>query len=322
MSVHSSPALGGSGSEQTHPSMTASTKPTMEYDLSSKGENGSPPSYDTEKGITSRLDKRGGFAGFIDTFREMPPAKDGVQTDYLARKLKGRHLQMIAIGGAIGTGLFVGSGSALATGGPASLIIAFGLIGIMLYCTVHALGELAVLYPVAGSFAVYGTRFIDPAWGFAMGWNYALGWLVTIPLEIIAASLTLSYWDGAKGINSAAWVSIFLVFVTIINLFGARGYGEAEFVFSIIKVVAVIGFIILSILINIGGGPDGGYVGGRYWHDPGAFNNGFKGLCSVFVTAAFAFAGTELVGLGSAETANPRKTLPPAIKQVSNTIWI
>lgn len=92
--------------------------------------------------------------------------------------------------------------------------------------------------------------------------------------------------------------------------------GEAEFVFSIIKVVAVIGFIILSIIINIGGGPGGSYIGGKYWHKPGAFNNGFKGLCSVFVTAAFAFAGTELVGLGSAETENPRKTLPPAIKQV------
>lgn len=89
----------------------------------------------------------------------------------LQRTLKGRHLQMIAIGGSIGTGLFVGSGKALATGGPASVLIAFGLIGIMLYCTVHALGEMAVLFPVAGSFAAYSTRFLDPAWGFAMGWK-------------------------------------------------------------------------------------------------------------------------------------------------------
>jgi len=89
----------------------------------------------------------------------------------LQRSLKGRHLQMIAIGGSIGTGLFVGSGSALAHGGPASLVIAFILIGAMLYCTVHALGEMAVLYPVAGSFSAYSTRFLDPAWGFAMGWK-------------------------------------------------------------------------------------------------------------------------------------------------------
>ncbi|PYH93481.1 amino acid permease [Aspergillus ellipticus CBS 707.79] len=232
----------------------------------------------------------------------------------LQRKLKGRHLQMIAIGGSIGTGLFVGSGSVLSTGGPASVLIAYALIGCMLYCTVHALGEMAVLFPVAGSFSHYSTRFIDPAWGFAMGWNYALQWLVTLPTEIVAASLTVGYWESS--ISNAAWVAIFWVVIVSINLFGVKGYGEAEFVFSIVKVTAVVGFIILGIILDCGGGPDGGYIGGRYWHHPGAFHNGFKGLCSVFVNAAFAFAGTELVGLAAAETANPRKSLPTAIKQV------
>lgn len=233
----------------------------------------------------------------------------------LARKLKGRHLQMIAIGGSIGTGLFVGSGSALAHGGPASLLIAFCLIGVMLYCTVHALGEMAVLFPVAGSFSAYSTRFLDPAWGFAMGWNYALQWLVVLPLEIVSATLTIEFWNHGK-INNDAWVAIFLVLIVVINLFGVKGYGEAEFVFATIKVTAVIGFIILGVVINCGGGPTGGYIGGTLWRDPGAFNNGFKGLCSTFVTAAFAFGGTELVGLAAAETANPRKSLPTAVKQV------
>ncbi|KAI9765855.1 MAG: glyceraldehyde-3-phosphate dehydrogenase 1 [Geoglossum simile] len=232
----------------------------------------------------------------------------------LARKLKGRHLQMIAIGGSIGTGLFVGSGSALAKGGPASLLIAFALIGIMLYSTVHALGEMAVLYPVAGSFAAYSTRFLDPAWGFAMGWNYAMQWLVVFPLEITAATITIEFWTTT--LNKAIFVTIFWVAIVAINLFGVRGYGEAEFVFSMIKVIAIIGFIILGVILTCGGGPQGGYIGGKHWHDPGAFNHGFKGLCSVFVTAAFAFAGTELVGLAAAETANPRKSLPTAIKQV------
>lgn len=113
----------------------------------------------------------------------------------------------------------------------------------MLFCTVHALGELAVAYPIAGSFAVYASRFIDPAWGFAMAWNYALSWLTTLPLEIIAASITLSYWPGAAKVNGAAWVTIFLVVIISINLFGVKGYGEAEFVFSIIKVLAIIGFM-------------------------------------------------------------------------------
>jgi amino acid transporter len=141
----------------------------------------------------------------------------------------------------IGTGLFVGSGKALSDGGPASLLIAFSLIGIMLYCTVHALGEMAVAFPVAGSFSAFSTRFLDPAWGFAMGWNYALQWLVVLPLEIVSASITFDYWGSH--ISNAAWVTIFLTLIIAINLFGVRGYGEAEFVFSIVKVIAVIGFM-------------------------------------------------------------------------------
>ncbi|OQV01873.1 hypothetical protein CLAIMM_07163 [Cladophialophora immunda] len=273
------------------------------------------------------------FGRFVDGFKRNPHARVTTQAidangrvlpdqppaePALAMKLKERHLQMIAIGGSIGTGLFVGSGSALANGGPASLIIAYGLIGITLYCTTHALGELAVQYPVAGAFSVYASRFVDEAWGFAMGWNYALQWLVTLPLEIVAASLTLEFWPGSRDVNGAAWVTIFLVAIILINFFGVKGYGEAEFVFSIIKVIAVIGFVILGIIINTGGVPGDhrGYIGAHYWYDPGAFNHGFKGLCSVFVTAAFSFSGTELVGLAAAETENPRVALPTAVKQV------
>jgi yeast amino acid transporter len=136
-----------------------------------------------------------------------------------------------------------------------------------------------------------------------------------LPLEIVAATLTIEFWSHGR-INNDAWVAIFLFLIIGINLFGVKGYGEAEFVFSIIKVIAIIGFIILGVILDIGGGPAGTYVGGKLWHNPGAFNNGFKGLCSVFVTAAFAFAGTELVGLAAAETSNPRKSLPRAAKQV------
>jgi len=147
-----------------------------------------------------------------------------------------------------------------------------------------------------------------------MGWNYALQWIVVLPLEIIAGAYTIKYWN--PDLDQAIFVTLFLIVIVVINLFGVKGYGEAEFVFAILKVTAVIGFILLGIVINIGGTPTGGYIGGKYWSDPGAFNNGFKGFVSVFVTAAFAFAGTELVGLAAAETANPRKSLPTAIKQV------
>jgi yeast amino acid transporter len=159
----------------------------------------------------------------------------------LMRRLKGRHLQMIAFGGSIGTGLFVSSGKALANGGPASLVMAYCIIGIMLYCTVHALGEMSVIYPVAGSFSAFSTRFLDPAWGFAMGWNYALQWLVILPLETVSASIILTYWSPDLPVS--AFVSIFLLLIVVINLFGVKGYGEMEFIFSIIKVVMIIGFM-------------------------------------------------------------------------------
>jgi len=229
-----------------------------------------------------------------------------------------------------GTGLFIGSGSALATGGPASLLISFIAIGAVLFCTVQALGEMAVTFPVAGSFSAFATRFIDPAWGFASGWNYAMQWAFTMPLEVMAAAITLEYWN--LPIPSWAAITIFLLIITSINLCSVRVYGEAEYVFSIMKVTAVIGFMcdlpllaleriltspsILGAVINCGGTQDSGYIGGQYWANPGAFHNGFKGFCNILVTAAFSFSGTELVGLAAAETHNPSKSLPTAIKQV------
>jgi len=133
-----------------------------------------------------------------------------------------------------------------------------------------------------------------------MGWNYAMQWLTVFPFELVAAGLTVRFWNA--DLHGAIFITIFWVAIVFINLAGVRGYGEAEFVFSIIKVTAVIGFILLGIVIDAGGGPNGIKYGTTYWHDPGSFNNGFKGVCSVFVTAAFAFAGTELAGLAAAET--------------------
>lgn len=174
------------------------------------------------------------------------------------------------------------------------------------------------MYPVSGSFYYYSARFIDPSWGFAMGWNYVFQWASVLPLELTVCAISIRYWNA--DINIAVWISLFLVVVIIINIFGALGYAEEEFIASVFKLSAIVIFMIIALVLVLGGGPKGGrydsYWGARYWYDPGAFQNGFKGFCSVFVTAAFSFSGTELVGLAAAETSNPVKSLPSAIKQV------
>ncbi|WFD18465.1 hypothetical protein MCAP1_000668 [Malassezia caprae] len=234
----------------------------------------------------------------------------------LKRNLHNRHIQFIALGGGIGTGLFIGSGSELATGGPGSLIINFLIVAVMIVCVVFSLGELASALPVSGAFSAYASRFVDPAWGFSMGWNYYLQWLIVMPLEFTAAAIVIQYWDPDQKVSPGVWIVIFFVVITTINIFGVRGYAEFEFAATALKVITVIGLIITLICIDCGGTPSNKYLGTGTWHNPGAFNAGFKGFCSSFTGVAFAFAGTELVGLASAETAEPRKVLPKACQQV------
>lgn len=234
----------------------------------------------------------------------------------LKRTLDSRHVQFIALGGGIGTGLFIGSASELANGGPASLILNFFIMGFMLICVVFSLGELASVLPVSGAHSAYATRFIDPAWGFAMGYNYFLQWLVTAPIEFTAASIMIQFWDTKEVVPRGVWIAIFFIVLLVINLFGVRGYAEFEFIATLIKVITVIGLIIVMICIDCGGTPSNKYLGAATWHNPGAFNNSFKGFCASFAGVAFAFAGSELVGLAAAETREPRKVLPKACQQI------
>ncbi|KAF2674676.1 amino acid permease [Microthyrium microscopicum] len=251
--------------------------------------------------------------------------------DQLNHTIKKRHLQMIAIGGSIGSGLFVGSGGALSKGGPASLVLGFAIIGVLLFNVVYALGEMAVLFPVAGSFYTYSVRFIDPAWGFAMGWNYVFQWAIVLPLELTVAALTVGFWG--TNVNVGVWITVFLVIIVALNVFGVLGYAEGEFWASILKLSAVVIFLVIATVLVSGGAPPNNmgrfcstnpnitscyreYWGTRNWVNPGPFRNGFQGFCSVFVTAAFAYSGTELVGLAASESKNPAKYLPGAVKQV------
>lgn len=143
-------------------------------------------------------------------------------------------------------------------------------------------------------------------------------WTIVLPLELTVCSFTVQYWNSS--VSVAVWITIFWVAIMIVNIFGTLGYAEEEFWASLLKLLAIVIFMIVAVILICGGGPSSGiydeYWGARLWYDPGAFQNGFKGFCSVFVTAAFSFSGTELVGLAAAESNNPTKSLPSAIKQV------
>ncbi|SPO06387.1 probable lysine permease [Cephalotrichum gorgonifer] len=241
----------------------------------------------------------------------------------LERSLSSRHLQFIAIGGTIGTGIFIGLGNALATAGPVSLLIAFAFIGSVVFSVMVSLGEMAAFMPVAGSFTIYATRLVDPALGFSMGWMYWFSWAITYALELTAAGLIIEYW--LPNLNIAVWIAVFWFIFSAVNFLPVRWFAEIEMWFSSIKVVTVMGFIIFAICVNAGVG-DEGYIGFKYWHHPGPFaeymvegaTGKFVGFWAVLVTAAFTFQGAELVGVGAGETKNPEKAIPSAIRW---TFW-
>lgn len=229
------------------------------------------------------------------------------------KDLKMSHLAVIALSSGLGTGLLVGSASKLRMGGPLAVLVAYFIVGVMCVCTMNSVGELTVAYTdLEGGFNEWYRKFLDESLAFALGWNYLLQWLTTISLELVTASMTIKFWNTA--IDSDVFVAIFFVLVCAINFFGVRGYAEAEFVMNSIKLVTLTGFVIMGLCINLGASPDG-FIGGRYWRDPGCFVS-FKGLVKAFSTASFSMGGTEFLALSVSEVRNPRTALPTAIRLV------
>ncbi|KAI8591809.1 amino acid permease/ SLC12A domain-containing protein [Geranomyces variabilis] len=234
------------------------------------------------------------------------------------RRLEARHLQMIAIGGTIGTGLFVGSGATIALAGPLGALVAFGIVGTMVFFTTSSLGEMATLIPVSGSFTTYAGRFVDPAYSFTLGWNYWAQWAISLPSELSALGIIVSFWT--PDVPSWIWSASVLSLLVGVNVIGARSFGESEYWLAAIKVVAVVVFILVGVAVDVGWlGVEEPALGFSYWSIPGApFKNGVLGVFNVFVIAFFSFGGTELVGITAGEVKNPRKNVPKAINQ---TFW-
>lgn len=233
---------------------------------------------------------------------------------HLKRKLKSRHLTMISIGGAIGTGLFLSSGSAIHTAGPGGALLGYMLVGAMVYFVMTSLGEMAAYMPTSGSFSSYASKFVDPAFGFSIGWLYWFNWAMTIAAELTASTMIMKFWFPDS--PSWIWSGAFLAIIFLLNYLSVKGYGEGEYWLSLIKVSAIVIFLIVGVLMIFGimGGEAVGFKNFTMGDAP--FSGGILGVFVVFIAAGFSFQGTEIVGVAAGESEDPAKNVPKAIKSV------
>ncbi|AID42897.1 amino acid permease [Staphylococcus xylosus] len=232
------------------------------------------------------------------------------------RGLNSRHISMIAIGGAIGTGLFVATGNVISQAGPGGAILAYLIIGVMLYFLMSSIGELATFYPVSGSFSSYSTRFVDKSLGFTMGWLYWAIWLLVTSVDIIISASVLNYWDTFQFFSPVTWSIIFLCLLFLLNIFSVKAFGETEFWLSLIKVITIIIFIAIGVLTIVGILGDKTYGLSNYTMGEAPFVGGFSGFLGVLLVAGFSVGGTEVVAVTAGESSNPDRSMPKAIKQV------
>lgn len=233
-----------------------------------------------------------------------------------------RHIQMIALAGTIGTGLFLSSGRAIATAGPLGAFLAYSIIGLAVSSVVFAVGEMGALVPLNGGVIRYAEIFCDPALAFANGWNQVYAYIVSIPSEIVAAAIIIEFWVT---INNAVWITIFGILMLVTALLFVRVYGELEFGFSMLKIMLVVGINIMALVITCGGAPNHIVIGFTYWNSPGPFVQylgvsgslgRFLGFWKAFDNALYSYSGIENITIAAAETRNPRRAIPMAAKRI------
>ena len=239
------------------------------------------------------------------------------------KALKNRHLQMIAIGGSIGTGLFLGTGGRLAQGGP-GLAISYAVCGIFAFLMVRALGEMAIRRPSSGAFVSYAREFMGEKGAYATGWFFFLDWSVTVMADITAVALYLHYWTPLRAIPQWVLALIALGVVFTLNMLSVKMFGEAEFWFAAIKVTAIILFMIAAIWAIVTGARVGNYTAGLHniAQHGGFFPAGLAPVFALTLGVIFAFGGTEMVGVAAGETKDASKILPKAINSMILRIFV
>ncbi len=244
------------------------------------------------------------------------------QPDHLRRSLSNRHLQLIAIGGAIGTGLFMGSGKTISLAGP-SILLVYLIIGVMLFFVMRAMGELLLSNLEYKSFIDFSTDLLGPWAGFFCGWTYWFCWIITAIADVIAIAAYTQFWFP----ELAPWIPAVLCVLLLLslNLVTVKLFGEMEFWFALIKIVAICALIVTGFALVAWGftSPTGHQASiTNLWNDGGFFPKGLGGFFAGFQIAVFAFVGIELVGTTAAETADPMRNLPRAINSIPIRIII
>jgi len=242
--------------------------------------------------------------------------------DNTHRTLKSRHIQLIGIGGTIGTALYVQIGRGLINGGPASLFLAFSLWCTVILAVTLSIAEMVTYLPISSPFIRFAGRFVDEAFGFAAGWNFFVFEAALVPFEIVACNVIIKFWSAA--VPTGAIIAIVVVLYGVINFMAVKWYGETEFWAAVGKVLLIIGLLIFTFISMLGGNPEKDRYGFRYWKNPGSFaelyeTDGlgrFLGFLQCLILASFTIAGPDYVSMAAGETENPRKVLPRAYNAV------
>lgn len=245
------------------------------------------------------------------------------ESNGLRQGLHQRHIQMIALAGTIGTGLFLSSGEAIATAGPLGALLGYFITGLAVASVVFGVGEMGALAPLNGGIVRYAELFLDPALAFADGWNLVYSGLVSLPAEIVAASVIIQFWID---VSPAIWITVLAIPIAVTGFIFVRVYGELEFGFSMLKIMLIVGVNLMLLVITCGGGPDHKAIGFAYWKSPygpfvqylglpGSLGQ-FLGFWRAFNNALYSYSGIEGITIAAAETKNPRRAIPMAARRI------
>jgi amino acid transporter len=285
------------------------TSTGVEYANRPPGHTGDKHSQDPEK----------------DAFDRPPSIAESVSVvklDQTHRKLKARHIQLIGIGGTIGTALYVQIGKGLLQGGPGSLFLAFALWCTVILAVTLCLAEMVTYLPISSPFIRFAGRWVDDAVGFAAGWNFFIFEAALVPFEVTACNVIIHFWSDA--VPAGGVIAIVLVLYTFINVLAVKWYGESEFWSALGKVTLSVGLIVFTFIVMVGGNPTHDHFGFRYWYDPGSFaewygtgtTGRFMGFLQCLILASFTIAGPDYVSMAAGEAENPREVMPKAFNAV------